>query len=137
MTTTKIPAVAPKTANLYPFLTKAQIAERLYQSFEARCEAMCLLHTLQTEYEQSRRVTLSRNRQGFMSSHAVVGSRVAEKLKAGETLEDEDVIAINKIAPRYTRQLAVYERAKQIAENPELQKFVAMFGEQTEEADGE
>ena len=137
MTTTKIPAVATTSTNLYPFVTKAQIAERLYQSFEARCEAMCLLHTLQTEYEQSRRVTLSRNRQGFMSSHAVVGSRVAEKLKAGEQLEDEDVIAINKIAPRYTRQLAVYERAKQLAGNPELQKVAAMFGVQTEEADGE
>jgi hypothetical protein len=124
-----------ETVNLYPLVTKAQIADKMFNSFEYRCEVMCLLHTLQTEYEQATRTTLNRNRQGFMSSHAVVGSRTAEKLKAGETLEDDDVIAINKIAPRYSRQVAVYERAKQLANNPELRAIAAKFGVQADDSE--
>jgi hypothetical protein len=38
-----------KSANLYPFLTKAQIRERLDAEPSFRKEAMVILHTLQTE----------------------------------------------------------------------------------------
>lgn len=115
------------TANLYPFLTKNQIRTRLENEPEFRLQAMAILHTLQTEYEQQTSTTRDKNRQGFMSSHAVNGSRVAVKIKAGEELSPEDWAHVDRIAPRYTRQLAVYFRAMAIAEQPELQAVAALF----------
>ena len=125
MTTTTTTKIA--TANLYPFLTKAQIRARLETEPGFRYEAMAILHTLQTEFEQNTKSTRDKNRQGFMSSHAVNGSRVAEKIKAGETLTPEDEAIVQKIAPRYTRQLAIWFRAKAIVEQPELQAVAALF----------
>jgi hypothetical protein len=113
--------------NLYPFVTKATIKTRLEAEPEFRCEAMAILHTLQTEHEQAVRTTKDKNRQGFMSSHAVKGSKVAEKIKAGEKLTDEDWDTVNTIAPRYSRQLAVYFRAQAISQDPALAKVAAMF----------
>jgi hypothetical protein len=115
------------SSNLYPFMTKRQIKDRLATEPEFRLEALCVLHTLQTEYEQSTKSTRDKNRQGFMSSHAVNGSRVAEKIKAGEELDADDWSHVDRIAPRYSRQLAVYFRAKAIAEQPELQAVAALF----------
>ena len=73
------------------------------------------------------RSTRDKNRQGFMSSHAVNGSRVAEKIKSGAELDATDWGHIDTIAPRYTRQLAVYFRAKMLLEQPELQAVAALF----------
>jgi hypothetical protein len=115
------------SANLYPFLTKAQIKERLDSDPEFRKQAMVILYTLQTEYEQATNQTLNKNRQGFMSSHAVNGSRVARKIKAGEELTAEDWGKIDSIAPRYSRQLAVFFRAKAIAEQPALKAVATLF----------
>ena len=114
-------------ANLYPFLTKNQIREKLASDANFRLEAMCILHTLQTEYEQGTRSTRDKNRQGFMSSHAVNGSKVAEKIKAGAELDADDWSHVDRISPRYTRQLACYLRAKAIVEQPELQAVAALF----------
>ncbi len=115
------------SANLYPFLTKAQIKERLESDADFRKQTMVILYTLQTEFEQSTDQTLNKNRQGFMSSHAVNGSKVARKLKAGEELTAEDWAKVDSIAPRYSRQLAVFFRAKAIAEQPALQAVAALF----------
>lgn len=114
-------------ANLYPFVTKAQIRDRLSAEADFRKEAIVVLYTLQTEWEQDTSSTKDKNRQGFMSSHAVNGSKVARKITAGEELSSEDWESIDKIAPRYTRQLAVYFRARAIAEQPELQAVAALF----------
>jgi hypothetical protein len=122
MTTTNTTA-----GNLYPFVTKAQIKTRLDSDPQYRCEAMAILHTLQTEHEQATKTTLNKNRQGFMSSHAVRGSEVAVKIKAGELLTVEDWHQVNKIAPRYSRQLATFSRAQAIANDPALAKVAAMF----------
>ena len=116
-----------KSANLYPFLTKAQIKARLEAEPAFRKEAMCLLHTLQTAWEQTSLQTKDKNRQGFMSSHAVHGGRIARLIGAGETLSPEDEARVDSIAPRYTRQLAVYFRAQAIAENPALKAVAALF----------
>jgi hypothetical protein len=115
------------SGNLYPFVTKAQIKAKLESDPEYRKEAMAILHTLQTEHEQATKSTLSKNRQGFMSSHAVRGSEVAVKIKAGETLTAEDWEIVNKIAPRYSRQLATFARAQAIANDPALAKTAALF----------
>lgn len=115
------------TGNLYPFVTKAQIKAKLESDPQYRCEAMAILHTLQTEHEQATKTTLNKNRQGFMSSHAVRGSEVAVKIKAGEKLTEEDWAIVDKIAPRYSRQLATFARAQAIANDPALAKTAALF----------
>lgn len=115
------------SANLYPFVTKAQIKERLDSEPEFRAQAMVILFKLQTEWEQTKEVTLNKNRQGFMSSHAVNGSRVAKKILAGEALDEKDHAHVDTIAPRYSRQLACYFRAKAIAEQPALREVAALF----------
>ena len=71
----------------YPFQTKAQIKAELDESFEARCDAIVTLYRLQTEDEQDAKTTKYSNKRGFMSSHAVNGTRVAEKLIAEETVD--------------------------------------------------
>ncbi len=115
------------SGNLYPFVTKATIKARLETDADYRCEAMAILHTLQTEHEQATKSTRDKNRQGFMSSHAVKGSEVAVKIKAGEPLSAEDWATVNKIAPRYSRQLATFARARAIAENPALAETARLF----------
>ncbi len=115
------------TANLYPFVTKAQIKERLEQDPQYRRQAMVILFALQTAYEQDTSTTLSKNRQGFMSSHSVWGTRIAKKLNAGEELSAEEVGKMDAIAPRYSRQLAVHFRAQMIAEQPALKAVAALF----------
>ena len=132
-------ATVSGSGNLYPFMTKAMIAARLEEEPSFRVEALCILHTLQTEHEQATRSTLNRNKMGFMSSHAVHGSRIAEKVKAGLAQGDclgvvmatvltvDDWAKVDSIAPRYTKQLAAYFRAREIAENPALAKVAALF----------
>jgi len=115
------------TANLYPFVTKASLKIRLEAEPAFRHQAMVILFTLQTQYEQETSTTLNRNRQGFMSSHAVHGTRIAKLIKAGEPLSIEDEVRVDAIAPRYTRQLAVFFRAQAIAENPALKAVAALF----------
>jgi len=115
------------TANLYPFVTKAMLKARLEAEPAFRHQAMLILFALQTAHEQATDTTLNKNRQGFMSSHAVHGGRIARLIGAGETLSPEDEARVDSIAPRYTRQLAVYFRAQAIAENPALKAVAALF----------
>jgi hypothetical protein len=120
-------------ANLYPFVTKSSLKARLASEPLFRHQTMVILLALQTQHEQDTSTTLNKNRQGFMSSHAVHGTRIAKAIKAGEPISAEDEDRIDAIAPRYTRQLAVYFRAKAIAENPALQAVAKMFSASTEE----
>jgi hypothetical protein len=114
--------------NSYPFATKAQIKAELNSSFDARCAAIVTLFKLQTTLEQATDKTLMANRNGFMSSHAVNGSKIAKKLLAGEELDSDDINQVNRIAPRYSRQLATLARAEALAANPELAEKAAVFG---------
>jgi hypothetical protein len=114
-------------ANLYPFLSKAQIKARLDSDPGFCREVMCVLLKLQTEHEQATETTLNRNRQGFMSSHAVHGTRIAKKILSGEPLSGDEDAKVAEIAPRYSRQMACYFRARAIAEQPELAAVAALF----------
>ena len=127
MSNSTVPVNVPNT-NGYPFKTRKQIKAELDADFTARCAAMVTLFQAQTNQEQATDKTLFANRVGFMSSHAVNGSKVAKKLLASEELEASDVEAINKIAPRYSRQLAALARAETLAANPELAEKAALFG---------
>jgi len=129
MTTT----VATIATNLYPFKTKAQIREELEGNLE-KCEmAIALLFQKQTEWEQSTSATKDRNRVGFMSSHAVRGSRIAKAVLAGEPLNDSDAVWTLATAVRYTRQLAIFAREEAMAEDPNLAPLARVFGLPTAE----
>ena len=114
-------------SNNYPFASKASIKDRLDNDSEFRIKAMKILLALQTESEQNTESTIVRNRQGFMSSHAVHGTRVAKKIQAGQDLTAEDMMHVNAIAPRYSRQLAVFFRAEDLRKNPSLAAAAAVF----------
>lgn len=124
------PAKAPKAKKepkSYPFLTKAQISHNIETDFAFACQAMVILYDRQTTFEQETKSTLNKNRRGFMSSHAVNGSKVAVKIKNGEELTDEDVARVHEIAPRYTKQLADHFRAAAIEADPSLAAKAACF----------
>jgi hypothetical protein len=114
-------------SNNYPFATRAQIKAELDASFDVRCWAMTTLYHLQTNYEQDNKKTVVKNRTGFMSSHAVNGTRVALKLLSKEELDQTDVDLINKIAPRYSHQLAVIARDAALETDPTLAEKAAVF----------
>ena len=120
-------AMTTKT-NGYPFVTKRQIADHLESSEDFRNEAMLVLYRRQTEDEQETSETKWKNRRGFMSSHAVHGTRIAKALLAGEPLSDEDRGRVSAIACRYTKQLAAHFRAEQLAAQPELAEKGKVFG---------
>ena len=113
-------------SNLYPFQTKGQI-KILLQDSEYRKAAIVQLFQKQTEHEQATSTTLNKNKVGFMSSHAVHGTRIAKMILAGEVLTEEDLARVDSIAPRYTRQLATFARARAIAENPALAETARLF----------
>lgn len=118
------------TSNNYPYATKKQIAERIATDFSYACSCLVVLWNRQTEYEQNTKTTLNRNHRGFMSSHAVHGSRIAEALASGtpgEELPPEDQARVQTIVCRYTKQLAAHARAQADAENPELAAKAAAF----------
>lgn len=118
---------APKEKKSYPFLTKAQIAASIAGDFQFACMVIGVLYDRQTQFEQETKSTLNKNRRGFMSSHAVNGTKVALKIKAGETLTDEDRGHVEAIAPRYTKQMADHFRAAAIEADPSLEAKAACF----------
>lgn len=133
-TTATAPAAKPKKApkpkkepRNYPFLTKAQIGARIESDFGFACEVIGILYDRQTQHEQETKSTYTKNRRGFMSSHAVHGSRIAQALKAGTPLSDEDKARVEAIAPSYTKQMADHFRAEAIEANPALKEQAACF----------
>lgn len=121
------PVKAPKEKKSYPFLTKAQIAANIANDFQFACLVITTLYDRQTTFEQETKSTLNKNRRGFMSSHAVNGTKVALKIKAGEALLPEDQAHVDAIAPRYTKQMADHFRAAAIEADPSLAEKAACF----------
>ena len=127
-TETKATKKAPKAKVSYPFETKAQIAAKIAASDEYTVAALCQLHPWQTAHEQETKTTEIKNRRGFMSSHAVNGSKLAEKTKSGEGFTVEEMDKARSIVCRYTRQLAVASREDALAADPSLAATAAIFG---------
>lgn len=117
-----------KTKTSYPFRTKGQIAQQLEADPAFRLQALTILFDRQTAWEKDTSETKDRNRQGFMSSHSVWGTRLAKKHLAGEELTGEELGRVEAITARYTRQLADHFRKAAISENPDLAKVGAVFG---------
>ena len=120
---------APKAERVkynYPFQTKAQILASQDDL------ATCLLHleqlyAAQTADEQDQESTFFKNKRGFMSSHAVTGSKLAVKVRNNEELTDEDEAKIRGIVCRYGKQLAAFSREAAIRANPELKKIAEIY----------
>ena len=119
--------MANPTSNNYPFASKKDIKARIVTDYSYACACIVTLFNLQTAHEQDTSSTLSRNHAGFMSSHAVHGTRIAKALIAGEALTDEDAARVTTIAGRYTKQLAAQARQDAIEADPELAVKAAAF----------
>lgn len=114
--------------NNYPFQTKADILGKIAESPEFARDCLLTLYVNQTEDEQDTSTTKYRNKRGFMSSHAVVGSALAVKIYNEEELTDEEQSKVAAMASRYGRQLAAHFRALKLSENPELAEAGKVFG---------
>jgi hypothetical protein len=114
-------------SNLYPFTSKSTIKARLEADPEYRKQAIVTLFQKQTEWEQAAKATRDRNRVGFMSSHAVHGSKIALKLIAGEALSEEEVSKMDSIVTHYSKQLARFAREDAVRENPALEAVARLF----------
>jgi hypothetical protein len=114
-------------SNNYPFLTKAQIAERLSVEDDFVLQATLILTGRQTEDELQTRETRHKNRAGWMSSHSVFGTKMSEKIASGETPSEEEVARLRGMVCRYGRQLAAHFRQEAIRENPALTAVARLF----------
>lgn len=114
--------------NSYPFLTKTEIRNRI-ASGEAPFIVECLLAIAnrQTEDEHDAKATRWKNRRGFMSSHAVNGTKLADKALSGEAFSEEDLGKAGSMVSHYTKQLAAHFRQKAVAEDPELEAAARLF----------
>ncbi len=110
----------------YPFVTKSIIAARIEQDDAFMVECLGVLYARQTAFEQDTKSTLNKNRQGFMSSHAVRGSTLAVKA-AGEGLTEEETDKARGIVCRYTKQLASHFRQVAIEADPSLAEAARVF----------
>lgn len=125
-TTTTVSKKAPRVKYNYPFQSKAEILAS-QADFATCCEHLVQLYRAQTDEEQAKSDTIVKNRRGFMSSHAVNGSKLALKVIAGEELSGEEQDKVRGIVCRYGTQLAKFAREKKIAENPELKEIASIF----------
>jgi len=119
---------ASSTARSYPFISKRQVAERIASDDDFMLMALVILHDRQTEFEQATKTTVSRNRRGFMSSHAVNGTKLAEKVLGGEALDAEEIAKARDIVGHYSRQISAHLREDAKASNPELAEVGKLYG---------
>ena len=112
----------------YPFLSKAQIKDRLAQDPDFVRECALIMQDRQTAYEQATLTTKDRNRKGWMSSHAVNGGKLTAKLRQGEALEAEEWLKLQEMVSHYGKQLASHFRKAAIEANPTLKAAAAIFG---------
>ena len=115
------------TSNRYPFASKSEIKARITNDPAFAITCLVTLYGLQTEHEQATKTTVNKNHRGFMSSHAVNGCKLAEKMIAGETLTDEETAKATEMVSHYSKQLARHLRDEAVAENPDLAKEAAVF----------
>ncbi len=127
--TTTTRAKAPKAERIrynYPFQTKAQVLES-QSDFLVCLHHLEQLYSAQTADEQQRESTFFKNKTGFMSSHAVTGSKLAVKARSGEELTPEEQDQVRGIVKRYGKQLASFARHEAMEANPELKKIAEIF----------
>lgn len=115
-------------SNLYPFATKAQLKARLETESDFVLQALLVMDGRQEESERDRKETIFKNKRGWMSSHAVWGTRLASKVALGEELTPEEFSKARTMVMSYTKQLAAHFRAQALRDNPALNAVAGMFG---------
>lgn len=116
------------SSNNYPFLTKAQIRERVVTDDSFVTECLLVMHSRQTQHEVDSKTTKDRNKRGWMSSHAVRGTEYAMKALSGEDLSEEELAKARAMVRCYSKQLASHFRQARLVEDPELAATAAVFG---------
>ena len=116
-------------ANLYPFLSKSQIKTRIFENAEFALACAVIMTSRQTDYEHETKTTVNKNRRGWMSSHAVNGTKLTDKLQAEgrDALEPNEIAKLQDMVSHYSKQLASHFRAEAIEANPELKAIADVF----------
>lgn len=131
----KIPPVVAQPP-AYPFVGQKAVKRVLVADRDVQVATVAMLYHLQTESEQTKRDTESKNRAGFMSSDAYNGSKIAELLVAGVSpdaidpellFNDAGEDRIAKIATKYSGQLAAQLRRIAMIADPILASHARLF----------
>lgn len=87
-------------------VSHSTIEAQLLEDSELRLAVCALMFHLQTEEEQGRSRTISKNKSGFMSSHEVAGTRCGMRLVMGRDLSPSDEEWVHSHVHVYHRQTA-------------------------------
>lgn len=112
---------------LYPFLSKSTIKARILNDMAFALECAQIMTARQTEFEQSSKQTVVKNRSGWMSSHAVFGTKCTDKLRLGEELEPNEMARLQEMVSHYSKQLASHFRQEAIEKDPSLKAVADIF----------
>ena len=116
------------SSNNYPFLTKAAIKESIATDDAFVLKCLVIMDDRQTEDEQASHETKWRNKMGWMSSHAVNGGKLADLVRNGDDLDEEQLEKARGIVCKYSKQLASHFRTAAKDADPELAEAGATFG---------
>jgi len=106
-----------------PGLSKKGIAARVVENDSFMLACLMILAGRQTDHERAIKETVSKNRRGFMSSHAVNGTTLADSLERTGALPNDDSFKgkpisslemARSIVVRYSKQLAAHFRANPV-----------------------
>lgn len=126
------PSKAPRTkkekapSKAYPFITRNQVLSLLATDDDVVLQSLQSLDARQTETEQQRAQTISRNRSGWTSSHAPKGTALAKKAREFG-LTPEEVQESRSLVSHYSKQLCRQMRDEEIANNPALAETAKLF----------
>lgn len=126
------PKKAPRTkkekapSKAYPFITRNQVLSLLSTDDDVVLQSLQSLDARQTETEQQRAQTISRNRSGWTSSHAPKGTALAKKAREFG-LTPEEVQEARSLVSHYSKQLCRQMRDEEIANNPALAETAKLF----------
>lgn len=105
----------------YPFLTKKQLRDRIAADRDFAIECVAIM---QARHERRNAGTGSC---GWMSSQAMVASKLARRIAANEATEKE-VAQATALVGRYAKQLAAHFREAKLREDPGLAEAATRFG---------
>ena len=111
----------------YPFQSKAAIKTLILEDVGFAMECAQIMSSRQTAFEHETKQTVVKNRSGWMSSHAVNGTKLTDKLALGEELEPNETARLQEMVSHYSKQLASHFRQEAIRNNPDLAAVAAVF----------
>ena len=119
------PVIAQPPA--YPFVGVKAVKARLEADTDVQKATLLMLYFLQTGDEQQAKDTHHKNKAGFMSSDAYVGTRLAEKMILGIDLDSEEEGRVSRITTKYSKQLSIQLRRVAMEQDPRLAAYAVTF----------